>query len=149
MKISDFLTSREVIIDVPALDKRRLLKDLARLAASTLNCSAEEIASELLKREELGSTGMGNGVALPHARFQVLGKPFGIFARLTQPIDFDAIDERPVDLVFVLLLPATAQSDQLSALACAARRLRAPDELARLRSARTATEIYTSIIEKD
>jgi Phosphoenolpyruvate-dependent sugar phosphotransferase system, EIIA 2 len=86
----------------------------------------ERIAAEILKREELGSTGTGGGVAIPHARIQELNEPFGIFARLNRPIDFQAIDTRPVDLVFLLLLPGDPVGEQLKALATVARKLRDP-----------------------
>ena len=108
MKISDFLSPTEALLNVRASDKEKLLQELAHKAATKLNLSEDDIVSELLKREGLGSTGMGNGVAIPHARFQKIEKPFGIIAKLKQPIDFDAIDGQPVDIVFILLLPTTA-----------------------------------------
>lgn len=146
MVISDFLTPTEVRINVRAADKHQLLQDLARKVAPDLKLPADHIASELLKREELGSTGMGAGVAIPHARFREIEKPFGILARLKPPIDFDAIDSQPVDLVFVLLLPAAVEGEQLGALACVARKLRSPDDLLRLRRARNASELYEAVV---
>ena len=100
-----------------ASDKTRLLQELTRRAATILDLPAERISTEILKREELGSTGTGGGVALPHARIQGLNRSFGILARLNKPIDFEAIDGRRVDLVFLLLLPANPAEDQLKALA--------------------------------
>jgi PTS system nitrogen regulatory IIA component len=120
---------------------------LARVAASALQLPAELIATELNKREELGSTGMGNGVAIPHARFAALAKPFGILARLRQPIDFDAIDGERVDLVFVLLLPAAPDGEQLGALACVARQLRLPSVIERLRRLKQPAELYAAIAD--
>jgi len=119
-----------------------LLRGLAKPAAANLQLSKDDIAAELLKREGLGSTGMGNGVAIPHARFAALKKPFGILARLKQPIDFEAIDGQPVDLVFVLLLPTAVEGEQLGALACVARKLRAATDLTKLRRAKSASELY-------
>ena len=146
MKISDFLSPADVTVDIHASNKGRLLQDLAAKAAGTLNLSAEHLASELLKREALGSTGTGGGVAIPHARIQEIMKPFGVLAKLKQPIDFDAIDGQPVDLVFLLLLPATSESGQLGALASVARKLRESEALAQLRGASKASDLYSAIV---
>ena len=146
MKISDFLSAADVMVDMRASDKRELLQELARKAASRLNIPAGPIAAELLKREELGSTGTGGGIAIPHARIKAVTKAFGIMARLREPIEFDAIDSEPVDLVFVLLLPTTADGDQLDALSSIARRLRASEVLVQLRGAKNAAELYSAIV---
>lgn len=90
---------------------------------------------------------MGHGAAIPHARFQELRKPFGIFARLGRPIDFEAIDGEPVDLVFALLLPEKAEGGSLGALAAVARKLRSPDMLARLRKAKNMRELHQAILD--
>jgi nitrogen PTS system EIIA component len=145
MIISDFLSPADVLMGVRAPQKRQLLKELAQKIAQTAGLSPELINSELLKREDLGSTGTGGGIAIPHARIVGLGKPLGLLARLKQPIDFDAIDGEPVDLVFVLLLPATVEAGQLNALASVARRLRTRDEVSRMRDARTPAELYAAI----
>src|SRR5262249_19394657 len=108
MDIKEFLSPSDTLIDVRTSDKTRLLQDLTHRAAATLHLPAERISAEILKREELGSTGTGGGVAIPHARIQGLNKPFGVFVRLTNPLDFEAIDPRPVGLVFLLLLHAEA-----------------------------------------
>ena len=146
MKISDFLSPSDTMVDVRASKKSQLLQELAQKAASTLNLPADDIASELLKREELGSTGTGGGVAIPHARIQAVMKPLGILVRLRQPIDFDAIDGQPVDIVFVLLLPANTEGEQLGTLAAVARKLRVSDDLARLRRAKNASELYQAVV---
>ncbi len=146
MKISEFLSPADVTVDICASNKSRLLQDLAAKAAGTLNLSAEHLASELLKREALGSTGTGDGVAIPHARIQEIMKPFGVLAKLKQPIDFDAIDGKPVDLVFLLLLHATGESGQLGALASVARKLRGSEALAQLRGANKASDLYSAIV---
>jgi PTS system nitrogen regulatory IIA component len=93
----------------------------------------------------LGSTGIGKGVAIPHARLPEQQRPFGIFAKLRQPIEFDAIDGQAVDIVFVLLLPAAVESEALGALALVARTLRSPEILARLRAAKTASDLYSLV----
>jgi nitrogen PTS system EIIA component len=146
MKISDFLSPADVTVDSYASDKGRLLRDLATKAAVTLNLPADHIAFELLKREELGSTGTGGGVAIPHARIQGITKPLGVLAKLRQPIDFDAIDGQPVDLVFVLLLPATTECGQLGTLASIARKLGAPEALVQLRRAKNVSELYSAMV---
>lgn len=145
MKISDFLSPADVIVDVRIAQKQPVLQELARKAASSLGLEADFVSSELLKREEFGSTGMGRGVAIPHARLPMVKGPYGIMARLKQPIDFAAIDGEPVDLVFLLLLPATAERDPLGALALVARKLRASEALVQLRRAKTASELYSAI----
>jgi PTS system nitrogen regulatory IIA component len=105
MEIRDFLSSDHILLDLRASDKGRLLRELSALAASELGLDPNDVAEQIDKREELGSTGVGNGVALPHARLNGLESPFGLLARLHQKLDFDAIDGQPVDIVFLLLLP--------------------------------------------
>jgi PTS system nitrogen regulatory IIA component len=135
MDIGDFLSPNDAIPDIRARDKTLLLKELCARAAAALKLDAEGISGEIFKREELGSTGVGGGVAIPHARVQGLKTPFGVLARLRKPIDFNAIDGQPVDIVFLLLLPAALAGEQLNALASVARRLRDPDAVHALRSA--------------
>lgn len=146
MKISDFLSSENVFIDLRASNKRLLLQEMAGKAALWLKLSLDEIFPELLKREDLGSTGMGGGVAIPHARLQAINRPFGMLAKLRTPIDFAAIDGQPVDIVFLLLLPATAEAGQLDALASVARKIRTSEDLAQLRRAGSAVELYSAIV---
>ncbi len=145
MNISDLLSPSDVMIDARASNKRLLLQELAAKAAASLGLGVDQVASCLLKREELGSTGIGKGVAMPHARLPELQRPYGLLARLKQGIEFDAIDGQAVDLVFVLLLPAAAESEALAALAQVARTLRSAENLARLRAAKTASELYSAI----
>ena len=145
MKISDLLSPGDVMIDVRALQKRLLMQELAARTAAGLGLPADQVASYLLKREDLGSTGIGRGVAIPHARLPDLQRPLGLLAKLKQPVDFEAIDGQAVDLVFVLLLPAAAEHEALGALALVARTLRSADNLARLRGAKNASELYSAI----
>jgi len=145
MKIKDFLSPSDVVSDVRARDKSSLLKDLSGRAASVLNLSADAVAAQIVRRDELGCTGIGGGVAMPHARLREVKRPFGLLARLQQPIDFDAIDGQPVDIVFLLLLPASSQLDQLNALAAVARKLRGADVQRRLREAASPAALYQAV----
>ena len=148
MHIADFLSPDDVICDVRASDKKRLVKDLTARAAQALRLDAAALAGAIAQRERLGSTGMGNGIAIPHARIANLSKPFGILARLKRAIDFAAIDGAPVDIVFLLLLPAAPDGEQLTALASVARKLRDARVTADLRGAADSGEIYRTIIDE-
>jgi|ERR1700722_5268743 PTS system nitrogen regulatory IIA component len=146
MKVSDFLSLADVSIEAAFADKRKLLEDLARRASRAVDLEPDIILAELRKREQLGSTGMGGGVALPHARIHRIQKPFGMVVRLKKPIEFDAVDGKPVDMIALLLLPDTQEGKQLGALACIARKLRDPDVLTALRHARDGGELYRRLI---
>jgi PTS system nitrogen regulatory IIA component len=115
-------------------------------AGEALNHDAERIAGNILKREELGSTGIGGGIAIPHARIEHLTMPFGVVARLRRPLDFDAVDGQPVDLVFLLLLPIAPASEQLNALAAVTRKLRNPNVLRDVRSAPDGARLYNALV---
>jgi len=147
MKISDFLLPSQVMIDVKASDKERLLEQLSMEAADVAGLPADEVAREIAKREELGSTGVGNGVALPHARLTSLKAPFALFARLRHGIDFDAIDGEPVDIVVLLLIPESGDSAKGNALACVARALRDTETLRKVRSAPDREALYRIIAD--
>jgi PTS system nitrogen regulatory IIA component len=148
MVIRDFLSPADAPIEVRAPDKRRLLQDVASRAAAALDLPADRICNELLKREELGSTGTGGGIAIPHARMPEIKKPFGILVRLKQPIEFDAIDDQPVEIVFLLLLPAASAGEHLAALAVVARKLRDAATVRRLHQAGDAAELYRAMVEE-
>jgi nitrogen PTS system EIIA component len=147
MKIRDLLSPADTVLDVRAKDKNRLLRELSTRAAAEVGLDADQVSEEIAKREELGSTGVGNGVALPHARLRGLKAPFGLLARLHQAIDFAAVDDQPVDIVFLLLLPESADGAQLNALACVARVLRDPEALRRLRGASDNEALYHAIAD--
>jgi PTS system nitrogen regulatory IIA component len=147
MDIRSFLSPDDCTADLRVSDKTRLLQELSRRAAEALQLPAERVSGEILKREQLGSTGMGQGVAIPHARLSDVSKPLGLFVRLKRQIDFEAIDGKPVDLVFLLLLPATAEGEQLNALAGVARKLRDPEIVRNLRHAADATELYRTMAQ--
>jgi len=142
MNITDFLSSQHAIVDLRAADKAQLLRELARRAAMALGLPADQVSDALLKREALGSTGTGGGIAIPHARLAGVAKPFGMLVSLAKAIDFDAIDGRPVDIVCLLLLPTNSQGEQLNALACAARTLRDADALRNIRHAGDDAALY-------
>jgi len=145
MEIKDFLPPTSLALDIRAANKKGLLKALAAKVAPPLCLSTDAVSKELLRRDELGSTGFGCGVAIPHARFPGISAPHGYLARLHGAIDYDAIDGRPVDLVFVLLLPAVSQPEDPSALAAVARKLRDPEVLRDLRLAGNTKDFYRAI----
>jgi PTS system nitrogen regulatory IIA component len=147
MNIRDFLSAADVAIDVRAAEKAGLLKELACRAAAAINLPPDMVIAEIEKRDNLGSTGIGHGVAIPHARLREIKKPVGLLTRLKNPIEFDAIDGQPVDVVFLIMLPAASQLDQLNALAAVARTLRNADVLRKMRSATSTTELYRAVTE--
>lgn len=142
MTLADSLSSRDVLPDLRPSGKAQLLAELSRHAARAVGVAPDLILAALTRREELGSTGMGHGIALPHARMPEIARPFGILARTRTAVPFDAVDDRPVDLAFLLLLPVGPAAAQLNALACAARTLREPATVAALRAAGGKDEMY-------
>ena len=147
MEIKEFLAPSDVLVGIRTSDKTRLLEDLCGRAASILKIDADKITGDILKREELGSTGIGGGVAIPHARIAVVKKPFGLLARLKSAIEFDSIDHQPVDLVFLLLLPTASAGEQLNALAMVARRLRDADTIRNARRAADPSGLYAAMAQ--
>jgi PTS system nitrogen regulatory IIA component len=145
MNIKSFLSPADVIVGVEARDKSTMLKNLSTRAADALDLAADGVTNQIERRDELGSTGIGGGVCIPHARLREVKKPFGLLARLREPIDFEAIDGQPIDIVFLLLLPAASQLEQLNALAAVARKLRDPEVLRKLREAPSATALYDAV----
>lgn len=145
MDIVAFLTSDRVICNLRAADKQQLLQELARRAGEMMKIPQKTILDALLKRENLGSTGLGQGFALPHATIQGLKTMFGMFVKLQRPIGFEAIDGNPVDLVFLLLLPTESSSEHVAALAAISRRMRDSDRAARLRKADSAATLYACL----
>jgi PTS system nitrogen regulatory IIA component len=146
MDIRDFLVADDVLIGLRAPDKTRLLQDLSASAAASLGLDPDQLSQALFAREALGSTGMGAGVAVPHARVAAVKKPFGILAGTKRPIAFEAIDNQPVDVVFLLLLPADPDPVHLRSLASVARALRDTDLVRRLRRARGSAEAYSCLV---
>jgi PTS system nitrogen regulatory IIA component len=142
MEIGDFTTVQSVVANMRVANKAQALKDLARRAAPATGLDEQIILTALLERERLGSTGIGKNIALPHARIHGLNRIYGFFARLDRPIDFDSVDEKPVDLIFLLLAPEDSGKDHLTALALMSRLFRDPDACAKLRHAESAAAIY-------
>jgi nitrogen PTS system EIIA component len=138
MDIADFLTPDRIVLDAKLRDKAHLIGESARLCGTLVpEVAAESVEAALMAREQLGSTGLGDGFALPHARIDGLCDYAGLFLRLARPIDFAAIDGRPVDLAFVLLIPFDTTIPQVSVLAAIARRMRDTTVATGLRTART------------
>lgn len=142
MDFRDLIRPEHVIIVSRAQDKEKLLGDLAQRAAAALNKDVDSILSPLLARENLGSTGLGQGFALPHARIPDLDQFFCLFAKLAKPVPFAAIDDNPVDLIFLLLIPLNCGSDHLKALAAISRHLRDKVLMDRLRKAKTPEALF-------
>lgn len=134
MDFSDLIASDGIIPSSKARTKKQALQELATRAAGATGLDARDIFEALLQRERLGSTGLGRGIAVPHAKFRSLSRMVCVFARLDQPIDFESPDDEPVDLIFFLLAPEHAGGDHLKALARISRLVREPATLERLRA---------------
>ena len=142
MPTSDLVAPNAIIPALKVNGKKQALQEIAAKAAALTGQSERAIVEILLQREKLGSTGVGNGVAIPHGKLEKLNKVFGLFARLERPVDFEALDGQPVDLIFLLLAPEGAGADHLKALARAARLLRDPEVARKLRESRDADALY-------
>jgi PTS system nitrogen regulatory IIA component len=142
MPLNDLVAPNAVVSALAASNKKQAIQELATRAAALTGEDERAILEILLQREKLGSTAVGNGVAIPHGKLPKLGKLFGLFARLETPIDFEAHDGQPVDLVFLLLAPEGAGADHLKALARVARLLRDPAIAKKLRESNSADAIY-------
>ncbi len=142
MEISDLMTTEGVVSNLRATSKKHALQELAKRAAEISGVHERAIFDVLLERERLGTTGVGNGIAIPHGKLPNLERLYGLFARLEKPIDFDSIDEQPVDLIFLLLAPESAGADHLKALARVSRLLRDKKGCEKLRGADSAEALY-------
>lgn len=145
MEIGDLLDQTAVNARVGATSKRQVLAVIADMAARNFGLESSDVLAKLLARERLGSTGLGYGVAIPHARLRALDRMRGVFVRLESPVDFGAVDDQPVDLVFALLAPAHARSEHLRALARVSRILRRSDLRQKLRQSRSPDALYALI----
>ncbi len=142
------LISRDGILPLlKAKSKKQVLQDLSMQASELTGLDQRDVFDTLLQRERLGSTGVGHGIAIPHGKISGLKQIIGLFARLDDPIDFDAIDDLPVDLVFVLLAPESAGADHLKALARISRLLREPAAIEKLRTSKDKMGIYSILTE--
>lgn len=147
--LSDLIRPEAVAEGVSVASKKVLLQQLAGLAATAYGVDAKVAVEALAAREKLGSTGFGGGIAIPHARLPGITAISGAFVRLARPIDFAAVDDLPVDLVFALFSPIDAGSDHLKALARVSRRLREPGFVAKLRGAASRDAIYVLLMRDD
>jgi PTS system nitrogen regulatory IIA component len=143
MPLNDLVAPNAIIPALKVNGKKQTLQELAARAAELSGQNERTIFEILIQREKLGSTGVGNGIAIPHGKLPKLTKLFGLFARLDRPIDFESLDGQPVDLVFLLLAPEGAGADHLKALARVARLLRDQDVARKLRDSRDAEAIYS------
>lgn len=148
MPILDFLSPEAIAPAMRARSKKQALHDLSAQAAPLVGRSEREIFDTLLQRERLGSTGIGDGIAIPHGKLPKLQRLFGLFARLEKPIDFEALDGAPVDILFMLLAPEDAGADHLKALARIARILREPGIHERIRAARDGGALYAVLTQQ-
>ncbi len=148
MDIADFLTPDRVILDLKPQSKRQVLKELAGHAAEATGLDAQRLCHALSERERLGTTGVGAGIAIPHAKLPELDHLIGLFVRLDKPVDFDAVDDQPVDLIFLLLAPDISGADHLKALARVARLLREEPMRLRLRRQQGSEEVYKLLVDK-
>ncbi|MFW2588509.1 PTS IIA-like nitrogen regulatory protein PtsN [Sagittula sp. SSi028] len=149
MKFVDLLKPEAVKVMVSCSSKKRLMHDIADLAETAHGLNAPAIVEALLERETLGPTGVGHGVALPHARISGLDEVRGLFLLLEKPIDFDAVDRQPVDVVFALLAPEEAGVEHLKALALVSRTLRDANLCTKLRANHDAATLYTILTEAE
>jgi len=147
MELGDLIAPEAVFPALKANNKKQVLQDLAEKSAGFTGLDARDIFETMLQRERLGSTGVGRGIAIPHGRMAELKHILCVFARLEQPIDFEALDEEPVDLVFVLLAPEQAGADHLKALARISRLLREPQTIERLRASRDRAALYAVLTQ--
>jgi PTS system nitrogen regulatory IIA component len=147
MPLLDFLDPQAVLPALRVNGKKKVLQELASQAARLTGLTESAIYEALLQRERLGSTGIGEGIAIPHGKLPGLNRIFGSVARLDKPVDFDALDGQPVDVLFLLLAPEGAGADHLKALARVARVLREPGVIERIRATRDAAALYAIMTE--
>jgi PTS system nitrogen regulatory IIA component len=147
MQIGDLLDRNAIALRVSAANKRQVLALIAEIAARNLGLDAADILDALAEREQAGSTGVGHGVAAPHARLEGLERMRGVFVRLDQPVEFEAVDDQPVDLIFALFAPVDAGAEHLRALARVSRMLRQAELREQLRQARTADAVHALLVQ--
>ncbi len=147
MEIADLLSPDAVLAHLKAANKKQVLQEMAQKAGQLTRLPERRILETLMEREKLGSTGMGQGIAIPHGRIAGVQKMTGLFAQLDHPVDFDAMDDQPVDLVFMLLAPEDAGADHLKALARVSRLLRNQAVCEKLRAAPQTATLYALLTE--
>jgi PTS system nitrogen regulatory IIA component len=147
MQLTDILSSEAILPALKATSKKQLLQELSQTAGKVSGLDPRAIFETLLQREKLGSTGLGQGIAIPHGKFAALTEVKGVFARLQVPVDFESADDRPVDLVFLLMAPESAGADHLKALARISRLLRDQTLVTKLRGTQDAAGLYAILTE--
>ncbi|HUO89946.1 MAG TPA: PTS IIA-like nitrogen regulatory protein PtsN [Rhizomicrobium sp.] len=147
MNIPDLLQPAAVMVSLKAQSKKQLLQEIAARAAQVTGLNERKVFETLMEREKLGTTGVGQGIAIPHGRLADVKHIVGVFARLEAPIDYDSVDNQPVDLVFMLLAPEGAGADHLKALARVSRLLRNQQATEKLRAAKSAEAIYAILTD--
>ncbi|NQV57532.1 MAG: PTS IIA-like nitrogen regulatory protein PtsN [Rhodospirillales bacterium] len=148
MEINDLIKPESVIANLKVTSKKQALQELSKKISEVAGKDERVIFELLLEREKLGTTGVGDGIAIPHGKLNSLENLFGLFARLERPVDFESIDERPVDLIFLLLAPESAGADHLKALALVSRLLRDKSVCDKLRGSDTSEALYSLLTEK-
>jgi nitrogen PTS system EIIA component len=149
MQLNDFIDFDAIRTNLSVGNKRSLLQQITTLAAHRLGIDAPSVLASVSEREKLGSTGFGHGVAIPHGKVDGLNRIYGLLVRLAEPVDYKAIDERPVDLVFLLLSPLDAGGEHLKALAAVSRATRHDHILEKLRGARSRDALAAVLIGAD
>jgi len=147
MEIIDLITPESVVGNLRVTSKKQALQDLSEKAASISGQHERAIFDVLMERERLGTTGVGSGIAIPHGKLPNIDKLYGVFARLESPVDFQAIDDQPVDLIFLLLAPESAGADHLKALARVSRLLRDKGTCEKLRGTDSADALYALLTD--
>ncbi|MBE7636127.1 PTS IIA-like nitrogen regulatory protein PtsN [Sneathiella sp. P13V-1] len=147
MEIADLISPETVVADLKATSKKQALQELSRRAAEATNCDEREILNVLIERERLGTTGVGHGIAIPHGKLESLDRIHGFFARLDTGINYDAMDDMPVDLIFLLLAPLEGGAEHLKALSRVSRTLRDQERCERLRGTENTDALYAILTE--
>jgi len=148
MNVGDLLLPRGVVAHLRVGNKKQALQEVARRAATMTGVAERRIYEVLAERERLGSTGIGRGIAIPHGKLSELSRLYGLFARIERPIPFDAIDDQPVDLLFVLLAPVEAGAEHLRALALVSRLLRDAAICQKLRGTDNPDALYALLTDR-
>ena len=148
MEITDLITPESVVPNLKVTSKKHALQEISKRMAESYDLTERQIFEILLEREKLGSTGVGNGIAIPHGKLENLDCLCGYFARLERPVEFDAVDERPVDLIFLLLAPEEAGADHLKALARVSRLMRDKAVCQKLRGSNTSEALYALLTDQ-
>jgi PTS system nitrogen regulatory IIA component len=149
MNLKDIMNADAVRFSSHTSSKKRLLQEISEQAASVYDLDAADVVAALTEREKLGSTGVGRGVAIPHARFDGLDRVYGFFTRLEKPVDFDSVDRQPVDLIFTILAPQKEGAEHLKALALVSRTLRSENTCSKLRANDDAAALYALLTQAD